>query len=111
MGYAEILPGGALPLAGYAPVGGVFLVSLAVALCAAAVSRDRWSRGGAVRAAFGAILARRRARGDRRALPRIEWTVPTGAPVAISLVQGNVSQAQKFDPAFRAEQLSSSTTR
>jgi apolipoprotein N-acyltransferase len=24
-----------------------------------------------------------------------------GAPVAISLLQGNVSQAEKFDPAFR----------
>ena len=38
VGYAELLPGGALPLAGYAPLGGVFLVSLAVAACAAAVA-------------------------------------------------------------------------
>jgi len=34
-------------------------------------------------------------------LARNEWTTPIGAPVAISLVQGNVSQEQKFDPAFR----------
>ena len=32
---------------------------------------------------------------------RIEWTSAQGAPVAVSLVQGNVSQAQKFDPEFR----------
>ena len=35
------------------------------------------------------------------ALARIEWTRAAGDPVAVSLVQGNVSQAQKFDPAFR----------
>jgi len=35
------------------------------------------------------------------ALLRVEWTRPTGEPIAVSLLQGNVSQADKFDPAFR----------
>jgi apolipoprotein N-acyltransferase len=36
------------------------------------------------------------------ALSRIEWTQPSGAPLAVSLVQGNVLQDIKFDPEFRA---------
>jgi len=102
MGYAEILADGPLPLAGYAPVGGVFLVSLAVAICAAS--------------AAGAMLALADAQPRRlvacigvaalvtvagAALLRVEWTRPTGEPIAVSLLQGNVSQADKFDPAFR----------
>ncbi len=30
------------------------------------------------------------------------WTFPAGAPVAVSLVQGNVTQDLKFDPGFRS---------
>lgn len=106
VGYPEILPGGALPLAGYAPLGGVTLVSLAVAACAAAL----------VRAIDGLAAARPRqlvapalvvailvAAGA--ASLRLEWTVPAGAPVAVSLVQGNVAQADKFDPAFRTTNI------
>ena len=36
------------------------------------------------------------------ALGRVEWTAPSGAPVAVSLLQGNVEQHLKFDPDFRA---------
>ena len=35
------------------------------------------------------------------ALARVEWTSPSGTPVAVSLVQGNVTQDLKFDPDFR----------
>ncbi len=99
VGYSQ-LPGS--PLAGYAPVGGVWLASLAVALVAALVvlavdafvtGRSRAgvfaTAGVLVLGAGGALLA------------RIEWTSPAGDPVAISLVQGNVQQSLKFDPAFR----------
>ncbi|MFO1399306.1 MAG: apolipoprotein N-acyltransferase [Burkholderiales bacterium] len=101
-GYAGLPARGMLPLAGFAPVGGVFLASLAVALCAAALAgiadalaaaRPRrlaaCALGIAVLVATGAVLT------------RVEWTQPKGEPLAVSLVQGNVSQAQKFDPAFR----------
>jgi len=101
-GYAELLNNGPLPLAGYAPVGGVFLVSLAVASCAAAVAgiamavaEDKLRH---VVAGLGIIAAITVA---GALLLRIEWTTPQGAPIAISLLQGNVSQAQKFDPSFR----------
>ncbi|MBK9115576.1 MAG: apolipoprotein N-acyltransferase [Betaproteobacteria bacterium] len=102
VGNAELSPGGALPLAGFAPIGGVFLVSLAVALTAAAIAAiaaaladDRPRRVVAMLAGIAVVVA------AGAALARIEWTRAAGDPVAISLVQGNVSQAQKFDPAFR----------
>jgi apolipoprotein N-acyltransferase len=88
---------GASSLAGYAPLGGVWLVTLAVALCAAALAlaidafaapaRGRglaYLLGGAAIIGAGALAA------------RVEWTAPSGAPVAVSLVQGNVAQDVKF---------------
>lgn len=33
-------------------------------------------------------------------LQAISWTSPSGDPLAVGLVQGNVTQMQKFDPAF-----------
>ena len=104
VGYAELLPRGALPLAGYAPVGGVFLVSFAVALCAAAIAgiikalaQARTADLIGCLAAISALMA------GGALLARVEWTSVQGAPLAVSLVQGNVSQAQKFDPNFRPQ--------
>jgi apolipoprotein N-acyltransferase len=102
LGYAA-LPGGVPgPFAGYAPVGGVFLVTLAMALAAAALvlTIDAFPvparvRGTALLAMIAAIGA------GGTALGRIEWTSPVGTPVAVSLVQGNVAQDLKFDPQFR----------
>ena len=100
VGYAQ-LPGS--PLAGYAPLGGVFLVSLAVALVAAllalaydALAERAWRRVGALAVAAGALAVGGAIAGG------VEWTAPEGNPVAVSLVQGNVPQEQKFDPEFRA---------
>ncbi|MEO8975723.1 MAG: apolipoprotein N-acyltransferase, partial [Casimicrobiaceae bacterium] len=94
------LPGSAL--AGFAPIGGTLLVSLAVTCCAAltalaidAISRGARKRaltaGGAIAALFvvGALLW------------RIDFTQPAGAPIKVSLIQGNVAQQEKFDPAYR----------
>ena len=102
MGYAQIHPDGPLPLAGYAPVGGVFLVSLAVAACAACVTgvmlaaADARARRAVASLAIAAVVT-----AGGALLLRVEWTQPAGAPVAVSLLQGNVSQADKFNPAFR----------
>ena len=101
-GYAELPARGMLPLAGFAPVGGVFLVSLAVALCAAAIAGIADALAAArlrtVVACLGGITLLIAA---GAVLTGVEWTAAKGKPVAVSLVQGNVSQAQKFDPAFR----------
>jgi len=102
LGYAQLPDGGATWFAGYAPVGGVYLVTFVTALGAAALAlaidacAAIGSRRGAV---FLAAIAALAIVGD--ALGKIEWTRPAGEPVAVSLVQGNVAQDLKFDPDFR----------
>ena len=99
IGYAA-LPGSLL--AGYAPMGGVFLVSFAGAVVAAMVALiyDAVVDGQRARiaAAIAVCIALYLGGG---ALSRLEWTHPDGAPVAVSLLQGNVLQELKFDPDFR----------
>ena len=101
VGYAE-LPGSLL--AGYAPVGGVFLVSLTVAVIAAMIALiyDAVVLGQRQRtvAAIAVCVALYLGGG---ALSRFEWTRPDGEPLAVSLVQGNVLQEVKFDPDFREQ--------
>jgi apolipoprotein N-acyltransferase len=102
LGYAA-LPGGApSPLAAYAPVGGVFLVTLFTALAAAALatSVDALANGQCRRIAAAAATILAIGLGGA-ALGRVVWTSAHGAPVAVSLVQGNVTQDLKFDPEFR----------
>jgi apolipoprotein N-acyltransferase len=94
------LPGSAL--AGFAPIGGTTLVTLAVACCAAlsALAIDAMSRA-QNRRALGAAAAIAAFFVVGALLWRIEFTRPVGAPVSVSLIQGNVSQRAKFDPAYR----------
>jgi apolipoprotein N-acyltransferase len=99
LGYSQ-MPDGLLR--GYAPLGGVYLVTLALAFVAALVAYVcetlvRNARAavvvsvaiGAALVAIGAVLS------------RVEWTRESGAPLAVSLVQGNVLQEIKFDRDFR----------
>jgi apolipoprotein N-acyltransferase len=106
LGYAQLpLPAGiGSPLAGFAPLGGVFLVTLAVALCAGAsalaidaVTAGR--RGRAVALVLGVIAVG----GTGAVVAQREWTAPAGAPVTVSLVQGNFPQEIKFEAGLRDE--------
>jgi len=102
LGYATLPGGSTSPLAGYAPIGGVFFVSLTMALAAAALAlaidaiadarrvRSAMLFGGIVVIGIGGVT-----------LHRIEWSAPVGSPVAVSLIQGNITQDLKFDPGFR----------
>ena len=104
LGYASVGGHGPTVLAGYGPLGGVFLVTLAIAILAAAlaVAIDALANSACRRIAVaGAVVAVVSVAGA--ALARIEWTAPTGSPVAVSLVQGNVMQEIKFDPDFRRQ--------
>jgi len=98
-GYSQP-PGSAL--AGYAPIGGTFAVTLAVALAAAflALAIDAFARD-ARRRAVAWLVAIAAIGLEGFVLGQIVWTSPAGAPVAVSLVQGNVAQDVKFDPDFR----------
>jgi apolipoprotein N-acyltransferase len=99
LGYTQVPDGIAR---GFAPIGGVYLVTLAVALGAGLVAwfadaladRSRLRAAGAVCTAVALALA-------GGVLARVDWTRPAGPPVSVSLLQGNVVQELKFDPAFR----------
>ena len=98
-GHAQ-LPGSTL--AGFAPVGGVFLVTLAVAIVAALLAGaiEAMARGAGRRAA-GALAGAAAMFAAGAALDTIAWTRPHAAPIAVSLVQGNIPQEEKFDPHLR----------
>jgi apolipoprotein N-acyltransferase len=83
------------PLTGYAPVLGVFGVSLLVAVSASLVLlfwRARWSKLG--KAALFCVVVLWVA---GAALSFIEWTKPQGEPLKVSLLQGNIAQDTKFN--------------
>jgi len=99
LGYSQVPDG---LVRGYAPVGGVYLVTLVIALVAAMLAQfadalAENARGAASVSAGGiaALLA------GGAALTQVAWTQTSGAPLAVSLVQGNVVQELKFDPKFR----------
>ena len=83
------------PLAGYAPLLGVYGVSLLVAVSAGmlVVMWQRW-RDAQGKLALG-ILVLLWLGGF--ALSTIEWTQAEGVPFKVSLLQGNIGQGEKFD--------------
>ena len=87
-------------LGGYAPLGGVYAVSLALGCAAgllwcAIVGHARWPALAALALLLAAGFGLRSA----------QWTTPAGEPLAVSLLQGNVPQEMKFDPARYARTL------
>jgi apolipoprotein N-acyltransferase len=91
-------------LAGYAPIGGVFLVSLAVAASAALVAhaaramRSRRRCAAAIAALLGVWVV-------ALGLRTIEWSRAAGDPIAVSLIQGDVPEDLKFEAAYREATL------
>jgi apolipoprotein N-acyltransferase len=90
-GYAQTPPS---PLAGYAPIVGVYGVGFAAALVAVLAGltfrrSERWLPAGAAIAVVLAIGA---------GLTSIEWTQPSGRPISVSLLQGNIEQSLKWKP-------------
>lgn len=84
LGYSQAPPS---PLAGFAPLVGVFGLSFAVALSGALLLRGRCGLG------FVALLAV-----TGFGLRQIAWTVPQGEPISVALIQGNIPQEMKFRP-------------
>jgi apolipoprotein N-acyltransferase len=81
-------------LASYAPIVGVYGISAVVLLCA----------GGLVAMICGATFRMRVAGAvvfvvpwlAGAALRQVDWTSPSGPPVSVAVVQGNISQEQKW---------------
>jgi apolipoprotein N-acyltransferase len=92
LGYSQA--GG--PLAGIAPILGVFGVSFVAAVAAGAgvMLLERDSRN--ARSVAAAVLVALGAAGWT--LGGVQWTTPEGAPLAVSLLQGNIPQELKFVP-------------
>ncbi len=80
-------------LSGFAPVGGVYAVTLAMSVAAGlawclALGHARWLCAGAL----ALLLA------CGYGLRATAWTAPAGEPLRVALLQGNVPQEMKFDP-------------
>ncbi|MDX9995594.1 MAG: apolipoprotein N-acyltransferase [Rhodocyclaceae bacterium] len=87
LGYSQTPPS---PLAGYAAVLGVHGIGFLAALVAAVFALD------ARRRASWGLLAAVIAGGAL--LRGMDWTQPAGAPIKVSLLQGNVPQSLKWEP-------------
>jgi apolipoprotein N-acyltransferase len=100
LGYSQVPDGLAR---GYAPVGGVYLVTLVVALVAGLIAlfADALAQNAARRAWTSTAMAAGLVAAGV-ALTNVEWTQASGPSLPVSLVQGNVVQELKFDPKFRA---------
>jgi apolipoprotein N-acyltransferase len=89
LGYSQVDS----PLAGLAPLIGVYGVSFATVLCAGLLvvvttgsPKARLASGIALAFAFGL----------GQLLKQIDWTSPQGAPLKVALLQGNIPQDLKF---------------
>ncbi len=89
LGYSQLTT----PLRGYAPLVGVYGVSITVALTAGAVVAVLL---GTRRQRIAALLLVLLLWTAGFAATRIEWTQPTGAPLSVALVQGAVPQSMKW---------------
>ena len=92
------------PMAGLAPIGGVWLLSFALALSAALLANlPRLYRN---KPQFGAALALLIAPWLIGSLLKGHaWTAPAGDPLSVAAIQGNVEQNLKWDPAQLNAQL------
>ncbi|MEK6748202.1 MAG: apolipoprotein N-acyltransferase [Pseudomonadota bacterium] len=84
------------PLAGWAPLLGVYGVSLLVAATGGALLVAVSTPERRVRMALGGLLAV--LWGGGYALTWVPWTAADGVPLKVSLIQGNVSQHVKWSP-------------
>lgn len=88
------------PLAGFAPVTGVYGISLIVAFCAALLAL--WFEKGPKQWRYGLVVLAIGTGGY--CLQWVDWVTPEGEPVTVSLLQGNIAQDLKW----RADQIENS---
>nr|WP_253341664.1 apolipoprotein N-acyltransferase [Neisseria sp. HSC-16F19] len=93
LGYSQIA---ASPLAGFAPVGGLHLVTLATALCAALLVTVVLAPARRSRLAAAALCVA--LLGGGALLKQQRFTDPDGSRATVALAQGNIPQTLKWDP-------------
>jgi len=93
LGYSQVP---ASPLAGYAPLFGVYGVTFLLALIAAllawnvtriSLTQRTWAAAAILALGIGGQALREKA-----------WTTPDGAPTTVALLQGNIPQEMKWQP-------------
>ena len=89
LGYASV----GWPLQGYAPLGGVYLLSFATV----ALGGLLWLLVHSQRKAECVMLIVG-ILGVGQALQAVQWTRPSGEPISAALLQGNIEQEMKFNP-------------
>jgi apolipoprotein N-acyltransferase len=94
VGYSQVPDS---PLAGYAPLVGVYGVSFLVALAAAVLAWSATPRGRHAQRAWAAAAIVALGVGGQ-ALRGVDWTTPDGAPTTVALLQGNIPQDMKWRP-------------
>ena len=95
IGYSQVES----PLAGFAPLGGVLAVSYAVLLSASLLAGMRWWR---CRQAYAWTVVGWLLLWGIGGLARMhDWTEAAGSPLRVSLLQGNINQAEKWKPSMR----------
>lgn len=83
-------------LAGYAPIGGVWLLSLLTVLSACLLCEDAlWKR---LPHAAGAVALVVAIWAGGKLLSNIDWTQPAGEPLSVALIQADIPQSRKWDP-------------
>jgi len=93
-GYSQVP---ASPLAGYAPLVGVYGVSFLLALIAALLAWSVTTRARQAQRAWAAVAIVALGVGGQ-ALRGVAWTTPDGAPTTVALLQGNIPQDMKWRP-------------
>lgn len=88
------------PLAGWAPLLGVHGMALLAAFAAAVVAALRLPSFASTRSTVPALTVAFALVVAGGLLSHIEWSSIDGKPLNIRLVQGNIEQSQKFDPAL-----------
>ena len=99
MGYSQI----DTPFAGYAPLLGVYGMSLLLALASGSLAAAWVIASRPARLALLAITAV--LIGGGALLRNVEWVSAAGAPVPVALIQGNIPQNLKFEPGQYAATL------
>ncbi len=101
VGYSQVPTS---PLAGYAPLIGVYGVSWLLASIAALLAWSVTTRGSLARHAWAVAAVVALGVGGQ-VLRGVEWTTPDGAPTSVALLQGNVPQDMKWRPEKTAATL------
>ena len=101
VGYSQVPDS---PLAGYAPLVGVYGVSFLLALIAALLAWSASLRGRLAQRAWAVVAIVVIGVGGQ-ALRSVDWTTPDGAPTTVTLLQGNIPQDMKWQPEKTLETL------